>query len=160
MEHEFTIGTGNPFADLGLDEAPGKQARMLLGIELCEALEKKQRQDGLTQHQLAKLARTSQPKISDILKCNLDGFSAERLITLLANIGCSIDLLVGRPASLAVQNVSLHDRDTFICDVLETRQFKLMASFSGSNAISTPVNMGTVPIYAYSAMNDHQEIFP
>ena len=50
----------------------------------------------LTQRQAADLLRTDQPKVSRIVTGRLDGFSVERLVNFLSDLGGSVEVSFSR----------------------------------------------------------------
>jgi predicted XRE-type DNA-binding protein len=83
------IGTANVFADIGL---PNPE-ELLLKAKLCSAISKEIRRRGLTQQQAAKLVGLKQPELSRIATGG-GGFSADRLIEVLRNLGCDVEINV------------------------------------------------------------------
>jgi predicted XRE-type DNA-binding protein len=88
-----TASSGNVFADLGLPDADTLFTKALLAIEIKQAIESR----GLTQQQAAVILGLDQPKISAIVRGRLDGFSAERLLRFLTELGCDVEIRVSPP---------------------------------------------------------------
>ena len=78
-------GGGNVFADLGFEaeEAANLQLQSTLMIQLRKRLIAL----GATQAQAARLLGVSQPRVSDLLRWQIDRFSVDTLITLLGKPG-------------------------------------------------------------------------
>jgi predicted XRE-type DNA-binding protein len=76
-----TPSSGNVFADLGLPDADDLMAKANL----------------LTQAQAAKLLGLDQPKVSSIVNGRLDGFSTDRLMRFLTDLGCDVKITVSAP---------------------------------------------------------------
>ena len=98
-------GSGNVFADLGLPDAEELQVKAGLVHHIARVIEKR----GLTQTQAATLLAIDQPKVSNLLRGRLDGFSTERLFRFLNALGQDIEIVIRekprrskRPAALSV----------------------------------------------------------
>jgi prevent-host-death family protein len=85
----FRTGSANVFADLGL---PNPE-ELLLKAKLMSAINTEIRQRGLTQQQAAKLVGLKQPELSRIANGG-GGFSTDRLIEVLRNLGCDVEINV------------------------------------------------------------------
>lgn len=92
-EDSVTESTGNVFADLGIKDADAYLAKSVLAIHIQRVIEKRH----LTQVQAGRILGISQPKVSAILKGQLDGFSTERLFRFLNQLGCDVKISVSRP---------------------------------------------------------------
>ncbi len=79
MKIKFTKGSDNIFKDLGLPNAEELLAKAKLAVEITVIIKNR----GISQQQAAKLAGTSQAKISDVVRGNLDQFTIDRLIKML-----------------------------------------------------------------------------
>jgi len=88
-----TPNSGNVFADLGLADADDLMAKANLALHIRRTLETRK----LTQIQAAKLLRIDQPKVSQIVNGRLDGFSTERLMRFLNDLGCDVRISVSEP---------------------------------------------------------------
>jgi predicted XRE-type DNA-binding protein len=71
----FESGSGNVFADLGLPDPEEAIVKAGLAREIAETIERR----GLTQEEAARIAGSDQPKMSDISRGRLAGFSSDRL---------------------------------------------------------------------------------
>jgi predicted XRE-type DNA-binding protein len=85
--------SGNVFADLGVHDPQDMFARAQLANQICRIIESR----GLTQTRAAELLRLDQPKISALMHGKLKGFSVERLIRCLNDLGQEVEIIV-RPA--------------------------------------------------------------
>jgi predicted XRE-type DNA-binding protein len=72
-------GSGNVFADLNLPDAEERQTKLRLAYALNTILDARR----LTQAAAAARLGLNQPKVSALRHYKLDGFSVERLMTLL-----------------------------------------------------------------------------
>jgi predicted XRE-type DNA-binding protein len=87
-------GSGNVFADIGLPNPEERLAKADLAIRIGEVLRARR----FTQAQAARTLKVDQPKISRLLRGQLSGFSAERLMRFLTLLGRDVEITV-RPAS-------------------------------------------------------------
>jgi len=89
-ERDYTISSGNVFADLGLPNPEEALAKAELANKIIVLIRKRE----LTQVQAAKLLGVDQPKVSALLRGNLVGFSLERLMRFLLRLGQDINITV------------------------------------------------------------------
>ena len=75
----ITRGSGNVFANLGFADAEERQTKLRLAYALNEIMHAQR----LTQAAAAARLRLNQPKVSALRNYKLEGFSVERLMTLL-----------------------------------------------------------------------------
>lgn len=80
---DYTISSGNIFEDLGLSQPEERLTKAELARQINNIIQ----QNGFTQFAAAKLLQTTQPKISDLSKGRLSGFSLERLFRFLNILG-------------------------------------------------------------------------
>jgi predicted XRE-type DNA-binding protein len=85
-------GSGNVFADIGLPNPEERLAKAGLAIRISEAIRARR----LTQTRAAHILKIDQPKISRLLRGQLSGFSAERLMHFLTLLGRDIEITVKR----------------------------------------------------------------
>jgi predicted XRE-type DNA-binding protein len=86
----FKVGSGNVFADLGVDAPEEALAKAELAAQIFEIIEARK----LTQVAAAKLLGIDQPKVSALLRGRLSGFSTERLIRFLNALGRDVEIVV------------------------------------------------------------------
>ncbi len=89
---EIEEGSGNVFADIGLPNPEERLAKADLAIRIAETIRARR----LTQTRAARILRIDQPKISRLLRGQLSGFSAERLMHFLTLLGRDVEILVKR----------------------------------------------------------------
>jgi predicted XRE-type DNA-binding protein len=89
-EITFTEGSGNVFEDLGLPDAQERQAKAQLARQISATIERRH----LTQQQAAGVLGISQPKVSDLTRGKLSGFSMERLFKLLRALDYDVRISV------------------------------------------------------------------
>jgi predicted XRE-type DNA-binding protein len=97
-------GTGNVFTDLGFADADERQTKLRLAYELNALLAERD----LTQQHAGRLLGLTQPKVSALGRYRLDGFSVERLMTLLTALDRDIDIVIRKkPKSRAVGRITV-----------------------------------------------------
>jgi predicted XRE-type DNA-binding protein len=92
-ENTTTRSSGNVFADLGLADAEDLMAKANLALHIRRTIEARK----LTQAQAAILLSIDQPKVSSIINGRLDGFSTDRLMRFLNDLGCDVQISVSAP---------------------------------------------------------------
>src|SRR5262245_21315229 len=83
-------GSGNVFADLGLENAEERLLKAELAVKIAQLIEKK----GWTQAQTAERTALDQPKVSRLLRGQHSGFSADRLFAILNRLGHSVEVWI------------------------------------------------------------------
>ncbi|MSP67983.1 MAG: XRE family transcriptional regulator [Alphaproteobacteria bacterium] len=103
-ESEITRGSGNVFADLGFADAEERQTKLRLAFALNTILKRRR----LTQRAAAALLGLGQPKVSALANYRLEGFSVERLMTLLTALDRDVEIVIRRkPRSHAAGRISV-----------------------------------------------------
>jgi predicted XRE-type DNA-binding protein len=92
-EPEHQISSGNVFADLGLPNPEERLTKAMLASQIAELIEGR----GFTQNQAAARLGIDQPRISNLLRGRLRGFSTDRLIAFLNALNCDVIITI-RPA--------------------------------------------------------------
>jgi predicted XRE-type DNA-binding protein len=87
---EYEIGSGNVFEDLGFPDAPVLDIKVRLVVEIIRLINARR----LSQVAAAKLLKINQPKISALKNYKIDGFSVERLMTFLIDLGQDIEIRI------------------------------------------------------------------
>ena len=82
--------SGNVFQDLGLPNAEELLAKAELVRQISEIIAERK----LTQAEAAQLLRTTQPKLSELLRGRLSGFSMERLLRFLKRLDRDIEIVI------------------------------------------------------------------
>jgi predicted XRE-type DNA-binding protein len=101
---DITRGSGNVFADLAFPDAEERQTKLRLAYALNEIMDAER----LTQAQAAARLGLNQPKISALRNYKLDGFSVERLMTLLTALDQDVDIVIRKkPRSRAAARISV-----------------------------------------------------
>jgi len=83
-------GSGNVFADIGIEQPEEYLAKAELARQIVGALDARR----LTQTGAARILGVSQPKVSALRNGRLEGFSAERLIRFLDVLGRDVRIIV------------------------------------------------------------------
>ena len=90
MKNKFEYSSGNVFADLNLPNPEEMLAKAELARQIHKIIKKKK----LTQKRAAALLSIDQPKVSALISGKLAGFSLERLIRFLNELGQNITINV------------------------------------------------------------------
>lgn len=83
-------GSGNVFADLGFRDAKQRMWKAQLAIKISRLIQSK----GWTQAQAAERVRLDQPKVSQLMRGELSGFSADRLFGILNRLGYNVEVRI------------------------------------------------------------------
>lgn len=81
-------GSGNVFADLGLELSPEDAIKIEIAREITRVINARR----YTQADVARLLNTTQARVSEITRGRLTGYSAERLFRFLLSLGVNIDV--------------------------------------------------------------------
>jgi predicted XRE-type DNA-binding protein len=90
MTIQMFRGSGNVFLDMGFP--PAEAANLLIRSDLLRHLRDAVERTGLTQKEMAKRLGVTQPRVSDIIRGNLDRFSLDALVLLLDRLGFTVEL--------------------------------------------------------------------
>lgn len=85
-----TASSGNVFEDLGLPGAEDRLLKAQLASQIQRLIEEKE----MTQAEIAPLLGLDQPKVSNLMRGRLAGFSVERLFGILNRLGHSIEVRI------------------------------------------------------------------
>jgi predicted XRE-type DNA-binding protein len=97
-------GSGNVFADLGFPDAEERQTKLRLAYALNAIMAARR----LTQAAAAARLGLNQPKVSALRNYKLDGFSVERLMTLLNALDQDVEIVIrAKPRSRAAARISV-----------------------------------------------------
>ena len=97
-------GSGNVFADLNLPDAGERQTKLRLAYALNTVIDAQR----LTQEETAKRLGLNQPKVSALRNYKLEGFSVERLMTLLNALDRDIEIVIRKkPKSRPAARISV-----------------------------------------------------
>ena len=84
------ISSGSVYADLGYKDHEEMETKANLTIEIDKAIKKKK----LTQTKAASILGISQPKLSELLRGRFRGYSVERLMHFLNELGKDVDIVI------------------------------------------------------------------
>jgi predicted XRE-type DNA-binding protein len=87
---DYEVSSGNVFKDLGLPNAEELLAKAELVRQISVIVDER----GLTQTEAAELLGTTQPKLSELLRGRLSGFSMERILRFLKRLDRDIEIVV------------------------------------------------------------------
>lgn len=100
----ITRGSGNVFADLGFADAEERQTKLRLAYALNTIMDAQR----LTQAAAAARLGLNQPKVSALRNYKLEGFSVERLMTLLNALDRDVEIVIRKkPRSRATARISV-----------------------------------------------------
>jgi predicted XRE-type DNA-binding protein len=101
---EIVRGSGNVFADLGFPDAEERQTKLRLAYALNAIMDAQH----LSQAAAAERLGLNQPKVSALRNYKLEGFSVERLMTLLNALDQDIEIVIReKPRSRAAARISV-----------------------------------------------------
>ena len=86
-------GSGNVFADIAVRNSWLGLFKAVLNAKILQVIERK----GLTQAAAGKALGIGQPKVSALMHGRLDGFSSDRLLRFLTQLGCDVHNSVSGP---------------------------------------------------------------
>ncbi len=86
----ITPANSNVFKDLGLPEPENFKLR----AELMIAVRKYVKESGLTQTEVAKVLKTTQPRLNDIIKGRIEKCTLDRLVNMLAEVGQHVEIAI------------------------------------------------------------------
>ena len=92
MKIKVTRSSGNVFRDLGFP--PGEAEHLLVRSDLMIKVQKLVASRRLSQSEVAKILRVTQPRVSDLLRGRIDLFSTDALIDMLARLGVRVKLVL------------------------------------------------------------------
>jgi predicted XRE-type DNA-binding protein len=97
-------GSGNVFADLGLADAEERHTKLRLAYALNAVIDRSK----LSQAAAAARLGLNQPKVSALRNYKLEGFSVERLMTLLTTLDQDVEIVIRKkPRSRAAARISV-----------------------------------------------------
>jgi predicted XRE-type DNA-binding protein len=101
---EIARGSGNVFADLGFSDAEERQTKLRLAYALNSIMNGLR----LTQAAAAERLGLNQPKVSALRNYKLEGFSVERLMTLLNALDQDVEIIIrAKPRSRTAARISV-----------------------------------------------------
>lgn len=101
---EITRGSANVFVDLGLPDAEERQTKLRLAYALNAVIDRAR----LSQAASATRLGLNQPMVSALRNYKLEGFSVERLMTLLTTLDQDVEIVIRKkPRSRAAARISV-----------------------------------------------------
>ncbi len=91
-ESEFELGTGNVFADLGLDDSDELYARAKIGFHVYQILKAKK----LPQREIAGLLGIKQPEVSHLMNGHFSRFTTDKLLVFLRRLERKVTIRISR----------------------------------------------------------------
>lgn len=88
---KFEEGSGNVFADLGLEDADELLVRSKIGFHVYETLKSK----GLKQREAAALLGVKQPEVSHLMNGRFSRFTVDRLLDFLRRLDRKVTIRIG-----------------------------------------------------------------
>jgi predicted XRE-type DNA-binding protein len=85
-----TASVGNVFTDLMLPEAEDRLLKAQLALKIHQLIDQKE----MTQAEIAPLIGLDQPKVSNLMRGRLAGFSVERLFGILNRLGHNVEVRI------------------------------------------------------------------
>lgn len=89
-EANYTVGSGNVFADIDRPDAQEALIKAELARHIGHIIDKQK----LTQKEAAQVLGIDQPKVSNLLRGRLSGFSTDRLLRFLNALGRDIEIVI------------------------------------------------------------------
>jgi predicted XRE-type DNA-binding protein len=86
----YTRGSGNVFSDLELPDADERLLKAQLAVQIRRFIEQKD----WTQAEAAEAVGLDQPKVSNLLRGRLAGFSVDRLLSILNRLGHNVEVRI------------------------------------------------------------------
>ncbi|ACK68450.1 transcriptional regulator (plasmid) [Rippkaea orientalis PCC 8801] len=87
---EFTISSGNFFADLGFSNASEKLAKVKLASLIYDLIDERQ----LADSEVARILTIDLSQVTNLKKGRLSDFSLEKLLSFLVALGQNIEIMV------------------------------------------------------------------
>ena len=88
---EVEEGSGNAFADLGLDEADELYARAQIGFCVYKILKAKK----LKQREIAKVLAIPQPEVSHLMNGHFSRFTTDKMLDFLKRLNRKVTIQIG-----------------------------------------------------------------
>jgi predicted XRE-type DNA-binding protein len=95
-DSEFYEGSGNVFADLGLEDADELYSRAKVGFEVWKILKERK----LKQREIAQILGIAQSDVSLLMNCKFNRFSTEKLLGFLKKLDREVILMINSKTPL------------------------------------------------------------
>ncbi len=133
-DKNYSISSGNIFADLGLSNPEERLAKAELAYQINYLI--KQRK--LTQIAAAKLLGVDQPKISALNSGKLTGFSLERLFSFLNILGQTVTIKIAKTKTKSKPGICVSlPKQTLLLSVVKPK--KIVKSISAGAKIKSKI---------------------
>lgn len=133
-DKNYSISSGNIFADLGLSNPEERLAKAELAYQINYLI--KQRK--LTQIAAAKLLGVDQPKISALNSGKLTGFSLERLFSFLNILGQTVTIKIAKTKTKSKPGICVSlPKQTLLLSVVKPK--KIVKSISDGAKIKSKI---------------------
>lgn len=106
----FLSGSGNVFVDLGFDEIEAQE--LTLRSFLLSKLQKVLRDSKLTQANIGQLLQIDQPRVSKLVKGEINKFSTDKLISYLLRLGYDISVGLNKTSNDKFGKVNMFESKT------------------------------------------------
>jgi predicted XRE-type DNA-binding protein len=93
---EFHEGSGNVFADLGLEDSDELYSRAKIGFEVWKILKERK----LKQKEIAHILGIAQSDVSLLMYCKFNRFSTEKLLGFLKKLDREVILMINHKTPL------------------------------------------------------------
>lgn len=90
QEPAFEEGSGNVFADLGLEDSDELFARAKIGFHVYQILKNKK----LPQREIAALLGIKQPEVSHLMNGHFSRFTTDKLLDFLKRLECKVTIRI------------------------------------------------------------------
>jgi predicted XRE-type DNA-binding protein len=115
MKEEIEHSSGNLYADLGHKNAEEMQSKAILARTIYRIIKQKK----LSQPKAAKLLGMTQPALCKLLQGKIAGFSTDRLLRILNQLGQDVDIKIkpmkASRKKCAIGRTSIFTSDTTNC---------------------------------------------
>ncbi len=96
--------SGNVFADLGVADPEEALAKAELALQISEIISNRH----MSQKEASAILGIDQPKVSALIRGRLSGFSTERLLTFLNDLGRDVEIVIkAKPRSRRRATISV-----------------------------------------------------
>lgn len=101
---EYTVSSGNIFADLGLVKAEERLAKVKLASLIYDLISDRQ----LADLEAAEILRINSSQVTDLKNGRLQGFSLQQLLSFLVALGQNIEILVSpKPETMSSGSIQV-----------------------------------------------------
>lgn len=104
---DCTQSSSNVFADLEMPDVEERLLKAQQAVQICRLIEQK----GWTQSGAAEVMGLDQPKVSNLLRGRLTGFSVDRLLSILNRLGHKVEVRI------SAEEYAPESSNTCYCDL-------------------------------------------